>query len=70
MTYDRRRRGCGLCAVRVVHREGEPDHRDVFLGDRQQAEGDRIRVGVSRGAGGGITVGTGPRPDPARVTVR
>ncbi len=38
MIYDCQRGECGLCAVKVVEREGEIDHRDVFLNKDEKAE--------------------------------
>jgi ferredoxin-NADP reductase len=61
MMWDCLRGECGLCAARVVEAEGELDHRDVFLSDEQQEEGDTIMTCVSRAVGGAITIDTGFR---------
>ena len=61
MMWDCLRGECGLCAARVVEAEGELDHRDVFLSEEQQAEGDTIMTCVSRAVGGAITIDTGFR---------
>ncbi len=47
---------CGLCLVNVIDHQQEIDHRDVFLSDRQQAEGDRLCACVSRCRGGTLTI--------------
>ena len=52
---------CGLCAAKVLEVEGELDHRDVFLSDEQQSEGETIITCVSRAVGGAITIDTGFR---------
>jgi ferredoxin-NADP reductase len=54
---------CGLCAAKVLDVEGELDHRDVFLSEEQQREGETIITCVSRAVGGAITIDTGFRPD-------
>ena len=61
MMWDCLRGECGLCAAKVLAAEGELDHRDVFLSDEQQAEGDTIMTCVSRAVGGPITIDTGFR---------
>jgi vanillate O-demethylase ferredoxin subunit len=53
---DCRRGECGLCALEVLGVEGEVDHRDVFLSERQQTGNRRICACVSRVAGGSITI--------------
>lgn len=62
--WDCRRGECGLCAVSVLHVEGELDHRDVFLSEEEQAAGRTILTCVSRAVGGAITIDTGFRADP------
>jgi ferredoxin len=54
---------CGLCAVRVLHADGELDHRDVFLSEEQRREATTIITCVSRAVGGAITIDTGFRPE-------
>lgn len=54
---------CGLCAAKVLDVEGELDHRDVFLSEEQQREGETIITCVSRAVGGAITIDTGFRAD-------
>lgn len=64
MMWDCLRGECGLCACQVLEVEGELDHRDVFLSEEQQREGDTIISCVSRAVGGAIAIDTGFRPDP------
>jgi vanillate O-demethylase ferredoxin subunit len=45
----------------VLEVEGELDHRDVFLSEEEQREGDTIVTCVSRAVGGAITIDTGFR---------
>jgi ferredoxin-NADP reductase len=66
MMWDCLRGECGLCAVRVLDVEGELDHRDVFLDEEEQREGETIVTCVSRAVGGAITIDTGFRPEPVR----
>jgi ferredoxin-NADP reductase len=73
MMWDCLRGECGLCAARVLHTEGELDHRDVFLSEEQRREGTTILTCVSRAVGGTITIDTGFRPErgadtPAQTT--
>jgi ferredoxin-NADP reductase len=63
MMWDCLRGECGLCAVRVLEAEGELDHRDVFLSDDEQLEGQTLLTCVSRAVGGPVTIDTGFRPD-------
>jgi vanillate O-demethylase ferredoxin subunit len=63
--WDCLRGECGLCTVDVLEVEGELDHRDVFLSDEQQAQGDKLCTCVSRAVGGAITIDTGFRATPA-----
>jgi vanillate O-demethylase ferredoxin subunit len=63
--WDCLRGECGLCEVDVLEVEGELDHRDVFLSDEQQAQGDKLCTCVSRAVGGAITIDTGFRATPA-----
>lgn len=57
-----RRGECGLCALDVTALDGEIDHRDVFLSEREKAENHRICVCVSRVVGR-ITLDCAYRPD-------
>jgi ferredoxin-NADP reductase len=61
MMWDCLRGECGLCAVRVVEADGELDHRDVFLSEEQQQDGETLISCVSRAVGGAITIDTGFR---------
>jgi vanillate O-demethylase ferredoxin subunit len=61
MMWDCLRGECGLCAARVLSVEGELDHRDVFLSDEEQEDGQTIITCVSRAVGGPITIDTGFR---------
>ncbi len=45
---------CGTCVTEVL--EGEPDHRDSFLSDRQKASNSRMCLCVSRAQGEKITL--------------
>jgi ferredoxin-NADP reductase len=65
MMWDCLRGECGLCAVRVLDAEGELDHRDVFLSEEQQREGETLLTCVSRAVGGAVTIDTGFRPEVA-----
>jgi vanillate O-demethylase ferredoxin subunit len=49
--------------VRVLEAEGELDHRDVFLSEDEQQEGQTLLTCVSRAVGGAVTIDTGFRPD-------
>ncbi|MBU1360664.1 MAG: PDR/VanB family oxidoreductase [Gammaproteobacteria bacterium] len=60
--WDCRRGECGLCAVDVLGIDGEIDHRDVFLGEHEKAQGKRICACVSR-AVGTLTIDSAWRPD-------
>lgn len=44
--YDCKRGECGVCTVAVI--EGEVDHRDYFLSDKEKAGGKMMQVCVSR----------------------
>ncbi|MBB6255101.1 PDR/VanB family oxidoreductase [Nitrospirillum iridis] len=62
LMYDCQRGECGLCALDVLDVAGGClDHRDVFLSERQKAEGRQMCVCVSR-ATGTVTLDTGHRP--------
>jgi ferredoxin-NADP reductase len=63
MMWDCLRGECGVCTVTVLEVEGELDHRDVFLSEDEQAEGQALCTCVSRAVGGAITIDTGFRPD-------
>jgi vanillate O-demethylase ferredoxin subunit len=65
MMWDCLRGECGLCSAKVVDVDGELDHRDVFLSEEQQREGDAIITCVSRAVGGTLTLDTGYRPEDA-----
>ena len=65
MMWDCLRGECGLCAATVLEVEGELDHRDVFLSEEQQREGDTMFTCVSRAVGGGLALDTGFRPEGA-----
>jgi len=47
---------CGLCLVNLLDHEQEIDHRNVFLSERQQADGDQLCACVSRSLGGTLTI--------------
>ncbi|MGL3210834.1 PDR/VanB family oxidoreductase [Bradyrhizobium sp. BR 1433] len=59
---DCRRGECGVCAVDLVHIDGEVDHRDVFFSENQKRANEKICTCVSR-ARGTITVDMLHRPD-------
>jgi vanillate O-demethylase ferredoxin subunit len=59
---------CGLCVVRLHGTTSVLDHRDVFLSDRQKAEGTKMAACVSRAVGGTVRIDSSRRPDPTRVT--
>jgi ferredoxin-NADP reductase len=61
MMWDCLRGECGLCAVRVLEADGELDHRDVFLNEEQQRDGETLITCVSRAVGGAVTIDTGFR---------
>ncbi|UYO01247.1 MAG: oxidoreductase [Devosia sp.] len=61
MIYDCQRGECGLCAVRIVDRTGELDHRDVFFSREEKAESERMCACVSRLAGGEAVIDVGYR---------
>ncbi len=62
MIYDCQRGECGLCAVGLVTREGEIDHRDVFFSEEEKREGHRMCSCVSRLVGGCAVIDIGYRP--------
>jgi vanillate O-demethylase ferredoxin subunit len=62
MIYDCQRGECGLCAVRIVEKHGEVDHRDVFFSDEEKAENHRMCACVSRLTGGSAVIDIGYRP--------
>lgn len=53
---DCRRGECGLCMMNVLSVQGSIDHRDVFLSEHEQAQGQRICACVSRVAGPGASI--------------
>lgn len=61
MIYDCQRGECGLCAVRVIERSSDIDHRDVFLSAEEKAENHRMCSCVSRLAGGHAVIDIGYR---------
>ena len=64
MMFDCRKGECGLCEVRVLHLDGDIDHRDVFYSERQKDARGKICCCVSRvvasgtGRGGVVTIET------------
>lgn len=62
MIYDCQRGECGLCAVSVLEAGSEIDHRDVFLGAEEKAEGHKMCSCVSRLNGGRAVIDVGYRP--------
>jgi len=48
MMYDCRKGECGLCLVDIETVDGQLDHRDVFLSDKQKKAGTSICICVSR----------------------
>jgi ferredoxin-NADP reductase len=58
---------CGLCAITVVDRDAELDHRDVFLSADEQQEATTLCACVSRAVGGTVTIDTGFRPAEQRL---
>lgn len=61
MIYDCQRGECGLCAVRVLDRDAEIDHRDVFLSAEEKAENQRMCACVSRLTAGRALIDIGLR---------
>jgi ferredoxin-NADP reductase len=61
MIYDCQRGECGLCAVKVLERDGEIDHRDVFLSSHEKAESSRMCACVSRFTEGHAVIDIGYR---------
>ena len=61
MIYDCQRGECGLCAVKVLDRDAEIDHRDVFLSPDEKAENHRMCACVSRLSEGRATIDIGYR---------
>ena len=62
MIYDCQRGECGLCAVSVLEVDSQIDHRDVFFGAEEKAEGHRMCSCVSRLNGGRAVIDVGYRP--------
>ncbi|MFI6575770.1 PDR/VanB family oxidoreductase [Nocardiopsis sp. NPDC050513] len=56
MMFDCLRGECGLCEVKVLSSTGPVDHRDVFLSDRQKADGGTLCTCVSRAVGGHLSI--------------
>jgi vanillate O-demethylase ferredoxin subunit len=61
MIYDCQRGECGLCAVRIVEKDGEVDHRDVFFSDEKKSENLHMCACVSRLTGGSAVIDIGYR---------
>lgn len=55
---------CGLCTVEVISADAPIDHRDVFLGIKEQARDKRMCACVSRATGETISIETAWRGDP------
>jgi vanillate monooxygenase ferredoxin subunit len=53
---------CGLCVVPVLALDGQLDHRDVFLSQRQKNLNNAMALCVSRVAGGSVCVDLPRRP--------
>lgn len=64
MISDCRRGECGLCALKILDKDGIVDHRDVFFSDEEKASDAKLCTCVSRMAGGTITVDTADRAGP------
>jgi len=62
MVYDCQRGECGLCAVRILERDAEIDHRDVFFSPQEKHHGERMCACVSRLVGGRAVIDVGYRP--------
>lgn len=65
MIYDCQRGECGLCAVQVLERDGDIDHRDVFFSPEEKAENHRMCACVSRLTGGRAVIDIGYRVEGA-----
>ena len=61
MIYDCQRGECGLCAVKVLEKDAEIDHRDVFLSADEKAENHRMCACVSRLTEGSAVIDVGYR---------
>lgn len=61
MIYDCQRGECGLCAVEVLEKSAQIDHRDVFLSAEEKAEDHRMCACVSRLTEGRAVVDIGYR---------
>jgi ferredoxin-NADP reductase len=61
MIYDCQRGECGLCAVKVLEKDAEIDHRDVFLSGEEKAENHRMCACVSRLTEGRAVIDIGYR---------
>lgn len=61
MIYDCQRGECGLCAVSVLDRDGDIDHRDVFFSAEEKSENQRMCACVSRLSEGRATIDIGYR---------
>lgn len=62
MIYDCQRGECGLCAVDIVEKDAEVDHRDVFLSEEEKRENHKMCSCVSRLTGGHTVIDIGYRP--------
>lgn len=61
LIYDCQRGECGLCAVTVLERDAQIDHRDVFLSTAEKAENHRMCACVSRLTEGHAVIDIGYR---------
>lgn len=61
MIYDCQRGECGLCAVKVVEKQGRIDHRDVFFSAEEKARDHRLCACVSRLTEGHAVIDIGYR---------
>jgi len=61
MVYDCQRGECGLCAVRIIDKSGDVDHRDVFFSDAEKGENHQMCACVSRLTGGKAVIDIGYR---------
>jgi ferredoxin-NADP reductase len=57
-----RRGECGLCALPILALDGQVEHRDVYMSEREKLRNERLCVCVSR-VQGGVTLDTAYRPD-------
>lgn len=62
MISDCRRGECGLCAVHIVSKDAEVDHRDIFFSEAEKQKNESMCACVSRLTGGHLKIDTGYRP--------